>query len=126
MAGDRSSTRRRYLWKGGHRRCYWCNCRLSWKSLTCDHYIPLSKGGTHKRTNLVAACAPCNQHRSSMSAAEYQYAFPGGAPRDVKRRLKPGPRGPGLLNQREQVRLRIEKARQRKLRREAEQAAGEA
>lgn len=51
--------------------CKYCNVRL-WvkqkssayiklhRKLTIDHVIPLSKGGTWKDDNLVAACKDCN------------------------------------------------------------------
>ncbi|MDB5612081.1 MAG: transporter [Bradyrhizobium sp.] len=72
MAGDRSKTRRRWLWKNGFRRCYYCNMRLQWRgkhALTADHLIPRSRGGTDRRKNLVAACYPCNQAKGSKMPA---------------------------------------------------------
>lgn len=67
---DRSSTRRNHLWRKGWRKCHWCGIGLAWKlgrpnTLTCDHVQPLSKGGTHKRINLVAACMTCNQKKGA-------------------------------------------------------------
>lgn len=65
---DRSSTRRRWLWKNGHRKCAYCERRLTWRGkhmLTADHIIPKSKGGTDKRKNLVASCNQCNQSKGN-------------------------------------------------------------
>ncbi len=39
----------------GH--CYWCERK---RTLTQDHVIPLSKGGKHIASNIVAACRSCN------------------------------------------------------------------
>ena len=38
--------------------CFWCKTKL--KSMHIDHYIPLSKGGSNNKTNLVASCSSCN------------------------------------------------------------------
>ena len=38
-------------------RCVYCG---EIKPLTMDHIIPLSKGGTHTKNNIVPACRPCN------------------------------------------------------------------
>ena len=43
-------------------RCYWCKQK---KKLTMDHVIPLSKGGLHEISNVVAACRPCNSHKNN-------------------------------------------------------------
>lgn len=40
--------------------CYWCNKSLKNKKVHIDHYIPLSKGGEHTLSNLVASCPKCN------------------------------------------------------------------
>ncbi len=39
-------------------RCYWCRRKM--KKPTRDHVIPLSKGGLHTASNIVAACLSCN------------------------------------------------------------------
>lgn len=47
--------------------CYYCRRFLtldnSGHKATLDHKVPLSKGGTWKRTNLVLACHACNQNK---------------------------------------------------------------
>ena len=37
--------------------CFYCK---KLKPLTFDHIIPLSKGGSHTKDNIVMACGPCN------------------------------------------------------------------
>jgi len=41
-------------------RCAYCGEQ---KVLTQDHVVPLSKGGPHVATNIVAACRPCNSRK---------------------------------------------------------------
>ncbi|WP_442942665.1 HNH endonuclease [Nostoc sp.] len=43
--------------------CFWCSCDLTPLTITIDHYIPLSKGGSNELKNLRLACLPCNQRR---------------------------------------------------------------
>ena len=41
-------------------RCFYCSKKLSGKSLTKDHRVPLFAGGSDAVTNLVPACKSCN------------------------------------------------------------------
>ena len=36
--------------------CYYCGNTAN----TADHIVPVSKGGTHEESNLIAACTRCN------------------------------------------------------------------
>ncbi|MFN6472578.1 MAG: HNH endonuclease [Nostoc sp. SerVER01] len=51
-------------------KCYWCGCQLTPESLTIDHYIPLSKGGSNKIKNLRLACNGCNNKRGNAMPKE--------------------------------------------------------
>lgn len=42
-------------------RCVYCG---EIKPLTMDHIIPLCKGGTHTKNNIVPACRPCNSAKA--------------------------------------------------------------
>lgn len=44
-----------------HPFCSYCNRRLTKKSATLDHRIPLSQGGTDDWENLVLSCWRCNE-----------------------------------------------------------------
>jgi 5-methylcytosine-specific restriction endonuclease McrA len=44
--------------------CYWCSRKCS-TDYHVDHYYPLAKGGKHEASNLVIACARCNQTKSA-------------------------------------------------------------
>ena len=40
--------------------CFYCNKELSEQEKTVDHKMPVSKGGTNAKTNLVICCRHCN------------------------------------------------------------------
>jgi hypothetical protein len=40
-------------------------------NLTADHVVPMSRGGTHDITNLVACCLPCNSKKSNRLLCEW-------------------------------------------------------
>jgi len=45
--------------------------------LTLDHIKPVSKGGSHKHTNLVTCCHRCNCSRGNRSVAAFARAVAG-------------------------------------------------
>jgi len=49
--------------------CYWCGERLSWKTFTVDHVIPLMNGGSDFDGNREFSCASCNQIRGFIHVA---------------------------------------------------------
>ena len=55
----RKITRRAVFARDGWE-CQYCGSRAS---LTVDHVIPRSKGGTSTWENIVASCAPCNRRK---------------------------------------------------------------
>jgi len=50
--------------------CQYCSVVLSEKSLTVDHIIPKSKGGSDKWENLVSACKSCNLRKADKRPEE--------------------------------------------------------
>ena len=63
------SERKLVLWFRSGGLCHWCRCPMSFSvgkphSLTTDHIIPRSKGGTNALKNTVAACHACNQAKA--------------------------------------------------------------
>jgi hypothetical protein len=44
--------------------CAYCTATLSEDNFVLDHLIPVSKGGTNRKHNLVTACEVCNRRRS--------------------------------------------------------------
>ncbi|WP_375496040.1 HNH endonuclease [uncultured Nostoc sp.] len=53
--------------------CFWCSCQLLSKTLTIDHYIPLSKGGSNRLNNLRLACRSYNLGRSNSLPTENRH-----------------------------------------------------
>lgn len=41
--------------------CHYCNQKFSPKELTLDHIVPIARGGSSTKSNIVAACRACNQ-----------------------------------------------------------------
>lgn len=55
--------RTRLLQRRAH--CHWCRKPLTPATATLDHRVPLGRGGTNRRDNLVLACGGCNRDRGS-------------------------------------------------------------
>jgi 5-methylcytosine-specific restriction endonuclease McrA len=54
-----------YGWK-----CWYCGIGLTMKSLTKDHAIPLTRGGTDYVANLLPSCRKCNSHKHTRTVFE--------------------------------------------------------
>lgn len=52
-------------------RCYYCGRTFKPDELTMDHKIPLSRGGTSEKINVVAACKDCNNKKKYMLPTEW-------------------------------------------------------
>jgi 5-methylcytosine-specific restriction endonuclease McrA len=50
----------RTLFRRDDHRCLYCGGQFSRSELTRDHVVPISRGGSDKWENLVAACKRCN------------------------------------------------------------------
>jgi hypothetical protein len=53
-------------------RCAYCGKR---RKLTMDHVIPISKGGHHTASNVIAACGPCNSSKGAGPVRPYQVSL---------------------------------------------------
>lgn len=55
--------------------CFWCCAPLREESgkivATRDHLVPISRRGSNCKSNIAAACLPCNQAKGGMTATEY-------------------------------------------------------
>lgn len=51
-------------------RCYWCGARIT-STPTCDHLIPLSRGGRDHYENVVAAHERCNKAKGDKLPEEF-------------------------------------------------------
>jgi 5-methylcytosine-specific restriction endonuclease McrA len=58
-----------FLFARDHYRCQFCGRPAAdlkpRESLTRDHLVPLSRGGTNDWTNVVTACSPCNTRKGN-------------------------------------------------------------
>ena len=52
-------------------RCGYCKTRLSQDTVTADHIIPRSRGGSNRRVNIVASCRACNAAKGDMSLQKF-------------------------------------------------------
>lgn len=58
--------------KIGQGRCYYCGREARPVELTMDHIIPLARGGTSTRANLVPCCKECNNKKKTLLPLEWQ------------------------------------------------------
>ena len=52
--------------------CYYCLQIVSFKELTMDHLVPLTRGGRSTRDNLVPSCKECNTRKKNMLPLEWE------------------------------------------------------
>lgn len=52
--------------------CKYCHEELTVKNLSCDHQIPLSRGGKNDETNLQFICLSCNFEKGNLTGTEYE------------------------------------------------------
>ena len=52
--------------------CYYCDKTCVREELTMDHKVPLARGGSSSRNNIVACCKSCNSQKKSRTAAELE------------------------------------------------------
>lgn len=52
-------------------RCFYCHVKLSSRTLTKDHRIPLVRGGSEWPSNLVPACHSCNSRKHTKTPLEF-------------------------------------------------------
>ncbi len=52
--------------------CYYCGRKFPPADLTLDHKVPLSRGGTSDKENLVASCKECNTKKKFLLPYEWE------------------------------------------------------
>ena len=50
--------------------CHYCGKKFAPSELTMDHIVPLARGGTSTRANVVPACKNCNAQKKLVTPAE--------------------------------------------------------
>ncbi|TFH42415.1 MAG: HNH endonuclease [Chrysiogenales bacterium] len=51
--------------------CHYCGGTFPPSSLTMDHIIPIGRGGTSEKMNIVAACKECNTRKKTLLPVEW-------------------------------------------------------
>mgnify|MGYP003322086410 CR=1 FL=1 len=66
--------RKSQWWKNlrGNGKCHYCGRRFSPKELTMDHIVPLARGGTSSKSNIVACCKECNSKKKYLLPIEWE------------------------------------------------------
>ena len=60
---------RRLVLESSNYICHYCGAHAN----TADHLQPVSKGGSHDLSNLVAACKTCNSTRQDKTMVRLKY-----------------------------------------------------
>jgi len=50
--------------------CHYCGNRVGAAALTMDHVVPVARGGSSAKGNVVPACAACNKSKKYLTPAE--------------------------------------------------------
>jgi 5-methylcytosine-specific restriction endonuclease McrA len=53
-------------------RCHWCGGAFPPGELTMDHIVPIVRGGTSSRGNVVPACKECNNRKKYLLPVEWE------------------------------------------------------
>ncbi|MDL2269302.1 HNH endonuclease [Desulfosarcina sp. OttesenSCG-928-A07] len=52
--------------------CYYCGKKIPASELTMDHIVPMSRGGTTTKGNVVPACKMCNTQKKQLLPIEWE------------------------------------------------------
>lgn len=50
--------------------CHYCGNKFTAKELTMDHIVPVARGGTSTKGNVVPSCFQCNQKKKLTTPVE--------------------------------------------------------
>lgn len=53
--------------------CAYCAKPLRFEDVEFDHFIPISKGGKHERTNIRISCVTCNRSKAAKIPGEVRH-----------------------------------------------------
>ena len=60
----------RKVYEESTKKCAYCEKPLMFDDVEFDHFIPISKGGSHERSNIRVSCLPCNRTKGAKLPAE--------------------------------------------------------
>ena len=52
--------------------CYYCESLTTATKLTMDHVVPLARGGSSIKSNLVPCCKSCNNQKKNLLPIEWK------------------------------------------------------
>ncbi len=61
---------RKIIFERDNYKCHYCGQKVNENNATLDHKIPLSKGGTNSKDNLVVCCFECNSIKRGKTLEE--------------------------------------------------------
>lgn len=66
--------RRKLWWKQRIEQglCHYCGNKFSPHELTMDHVVPIARGGTSSKGNVVPACKECNNKKKYLLPLEWE------------------------------------------------------
>ena len=72
--GRARDLRRSQWWKRrlGHGRCHYCGRSTPPRELTMDHVVPIVRGGTSGKGNVVPCCKECNSRKRDLLPLEWE------------------------------------------------------
>ncbi|MEE2657638.1 MAG: HNH endonuclease signature motif containing protein [Candidatus Latescibacterota bacterium] len=65
--------RRSQWWKNrlSQGRCHYCEQHFTTSALTMDHVVPIVRGGTSSKSNVVPCCKECNSQKRDLIPMEW-------------------------------------------------------
>lgn len=51
--------------------CKYCDKQLTFRTIACDHIIPLTKGGPSTKENLQLICKTCNTRKGPLNENDF-------------------------------------------------------
>ena len=72
--GKARDLRRSQWWKRrlGNGRCHYCGRSTPPRELTMDHVVPIVRGGTSGKGNVVPCCKECNSRKRDLLPLEWE------------------------------------------------------
>ena len=72
--GRARDLRRSQWWKRrlGGGRCHYCGRSTPPRELTMDHVVPIVRGGTSEKGNVVPSCKECNSRKRDLLPLEWE------------------------------------------------------
>ena len=82
--GRARDLRRSQWWKRrlGCGRCHYCGRSTPPRELTMDHVVPIVRGGTSQKGNVVPCCKECNSRKRDLLPLEWEEYLQGLEGRD--------------------------------------------